>query len=311
MPKISVVIPVYNGEKTIQKTIESVLNQTFKDWELIIIDDGSQDSTVRIIREIEDSRIRLFSYDNAGLASSRNRGIAHAQGEFISFLDADDLWTSDKLEMQFQALEKHPEAAVAYSWTDYIDQSSQFLHSGRHITINGNIYQHLLVNNFLENGSNPLIRKQALNQAGKFDTSLKAGEDWDMWLRLAARYQFVAVPLPQILYRVSTDSMSSQIKNQERECLKVIEKAFKSAPESLQPLKRKTLAELYKYLMWKIFQQQPSPKQGLILMEYLINYSTHEPEWKKEIKFILIMFIKSLITLILPSRFSQKILKKD
>jgi hypothetical protein len=105
--------------------------------------------------------------------------------------------------------------------------------------------------------------------------------------------------------------MSSQIKNQERECLKVIEKAFEQAPESLQSLKRKTLAQLYKYLMWKIFQQQPNPKQCLILMEYLINYSTHEPEWKKEIKFIFIMFIKSLTTLILPSRFSQKILKKD
>ncbi|SKB12237.1 Glycosyl transferase, group 2 family protein [Planktothrix sp. PCC 11201] len=311
MTLISVIIPVYNAELTIKETIESVLNQTFKDWELIIIDDGSQDSTVRIIREIEDSRIRIFSYSNAGLASSRNRGIDHAQGEYITFLDADDLWTPDKLEAQFQALQEHPEAAVAYSWTDYIDQSSQFLHSGRQITINGDVYEHLLVNNFLENGSNPLIRKQALNQVGEFDTSLKAGEDWDMWLRLAADYQFVVVTRPQILYRVSTGSMSSQIKNQERECLKVIEKAFKFAPESLQPLKRKTLAELYKYLMWKIFQQQPSHKQGLILMEYLINYSTHEPEWKKEIKFILIMFIKSLTTLILPSRFSQKILKKD
>ncbi|CAD5933479.1 putative glycosyltransferase RC0461 [Planktothrix tepida] len=311
MVLISVVIPVYNGEKTIQQTINSVLNQTFKDWELIIVDDGSQDSTVKIIREIEDSRIRILSYDNGGLAISRNRGIDQAQGEYITFLDADDLWTPEKLEAQFQALQENPEAAVAYSWTDYIDESSQFLHSGRQITINGNIYQHLLVNNFLENGSNPLIRKQALNQVGGFDSSINSVADWDMWLRLAALYQFVAVPLPQILYRVSTRSMSSQIKNQERECLKVIEKAFEQAPESLHPLKRKTLAELYKYLMWKIFQQQPNPKQGLILMEYLINYSTHEPEWKKEIKFILIMFIKSLITLTLPSRFSQKILKKD
>ncbi|MCF3646977.1 glycosyltransferase family 2 protein [Planktothrix agardhii] len=225
MVLISVVIPVYNGAKTIQQTINSVLNQTFKDWELIIIDDGSQDSTVKIIREIEDSRIRIFSYDNGGLSLSRNRGIHHAQGEYITFLDADDLWTSDKLEAQFQALEEHPEAAVAYSWTDYIDQSSQFLHSGRHITINGNVYQHLLVNNFLENGSNPLIRKQALNQVGGFDSSINSVADWDMWVRLAALYQFVAVPLPQILYRVSTRSMSSQIKNQERECLKVIEKA--------------------------------------------------------------------------------------
>ncbi|OIP68189.1 MAG: glycosyl transferase family A, partial [Oscillatoriales cyanobacterium CG2_30_40_61] len=232
MNLISVIIPVYNGEKTIKETILSVLNQTFENWELIIINDGSTDSTIEIIAQIQNTKIRVFNCENAGLAKSRNRGIDHSQGEYISFLDADDLWTPDKLEAQFQALQENPEAMVAYSWTDYIDQSSQFLHSGRHITINGNIYQHLLVNNFLENGSNPLIRKQALNQVGKFDTSLKAGEDWDMWLRLAVHYQFVAVPLPQILYRVSADSMSSQIKNQEIECLKVIEKAFKSAPES-------------------------------------------------------------------------------
>ncbi len=287
------------------------MKQTWQDFELIVINDGSQDATLEVLSSIQDPRLRILSYSNAGLASSRNRGITEATGEYISFLDADDLWTPDKLEAQFQALEEHPEAAVAYSWTDYIDQSSQFLHSGRHITINGNVYQHLLVNNFLENGSNPLIRKQALNQVGGFDSSINSVADWDMWVRLAALYQFVAVPLPQILYRVSTHSMSSQIKNQERECLKVIEKAFEQAPESLQSLKRKTLAQLYKYLMWKIFQQQPNPKQCLILMEYLINYSTHEPEWKKEIKFIFIMFIKSLTTLILPSRFSQKILKKD
>ncbi len=295
MPKISVVIPVYNGEKTIQKTIESVLNQTFKDWELIIIDDGSQDSTVRIIREIEDSRIRLFSYDNAGLASSRNRGIAHAQGEFISFLDADDLWTSDKLEMQFQALEKHPEAAVAYSWTDYIDQSSQFLHSGRHITINGNIYQHLLVNNFLENGSNPLIRKQALNQVGGFDSSINSVADWDMWLRLAARYQFVAVPLPQILYRVSTDSMSSQIKNQERECLKVIEKAFKSAPESQQNLKCLSLSNLYKYLTFKAIEDSPSRQNAGIAAYCLWQYCKYKPELLLKPKIIISLTIKIIL----------------
>ncbi|SKB12238.1 Glycosyltransferase involved in cell wall biogenesis [Planktothrix sp. PCC 11201] len=295
MPKISVVIPVYNGEKTIQKTIESVLKQTFKDWELIIIDDGSQDSTVKIIREIEDSRIRIFSYSNAGLASSRNRGIDHAQGEYITFLDADDLWTPDKLEAQFQALQEHPEAAVAYSWTDYIDQSSQFLHSGRQITINGDVYEHLLVNNFLENGSNPLIRKQALNQVGEFDTSLKAGEDWDMWLRLAADYQFVVVTRPQILYRVSTGSMSSQIKNQERECLKVIEKAFKFAPESRQNLKYLSLSNLYKYLTFKAIEDSPSRQNAGIAAYCLWQYCKYKPELLLKPKIIISVTIKIIL----------------
>ncbi|HBL15031.1 MAG TPA: glycosyl transferase family A, partial [Cyanobacteria bacterium UBA11162] len=110
-------------EKTIKETIESILNQTFVDFELIVINDGSTDSTVDIVTSIQDSRLQVFSYPNAGLAASRNRGIDRATGKYISFIDADDLWTPDKLERQLKALEENPQAAVAYSWTDCIDES--------------------------------------------------------------------------------------------------------------------------------------------------------------------------------------------
>src|SRR5919199_5480676 len=109
MPLISVVIPAYNSEKTIQETIKSVLKQSFKNLELIVIDDGSKDSTFDIVSSFSDSRLRVFSYLNAGVSASRNRGLAKAAGEFISFLDADDLWTPDKLEAQLKALEANPQ----------------------------------------------------------------------------------------------------------------------------------------------------------------------------------------------------------
>ncbi len=128
---ISVRIPVFNGEKTIKETIDSILNQFFQNIELIIIDDGSKDKTLEIIKNISDSRIKVFSYPNAGLSASRNRGISLAKGELISFIDADDLWTPDKLQAQWQALQENPQAAVAYSWTDYIDESSKFFKLGR------------------------------------------------------------------------------------------------------------------------------------------------------------------------------------
>src|SRR3712207_5841233 len=98
MSLISVIVPAYKGEKTIQKTIESVLNQTFTDFELIVINDGSQDATLDVVSSIQDSRLKLFSYPNAGISTTRNRGIYHAVGEYISFIDADDLWTPDKLK---------------------------------------------------------------------------------------------------------------------------------------------------------------------------------------------------------------------
>src|SRR5919199_2876382 len=236
MPLISVIIPVYNGEKTIRETLESLLNQTFTDFEVLVINDGSQDATLDIVSSIKDPRFKVFSYPNAGPSASRNRGVAMASGEYISFLDADDLWTPDKLEAQLKALQTHPEAALAYSWTDFINESNQFLRRGSYINVTGDVYKHLLLTDFLENGSNPLVRKKALEEVGEFDESLTHGEDWDMWLRLAVHYPFVAVPSPQILYRVYAHSSSFNISKLEAGCLQVINRAFAQAPETLQPL---------------------------------------------------------------------------
>ena len=117
MPTVSVVIPAYNPERTILETVESVLHQTFSDFELIVINDGSTDRTLDLLQTVQDSRLKIFSYSNGGLALARNRGISHAQGAYISFIDADDLWTIDKLELQLEALKQHPDMGVAYSWT--------------------------------------------------------------------------------------------------------------------------------------------------------------------------------------------------
>ncbi|MGA9380619.1 MAG: glycosyltransferase family A protein, partial [Phormidium sp.] len=137
MPLISVIIPAFNSEKTIRETIESVLHQTFSDFELIVINDGSTDAILEIVTSIKDPRIKVFSYPNTGVAASRNRGFSHSCGEFIAFLDADDLWTADKLEAQLKALQENPQAAVAYSWMDNIDESGKFFSSSFHITENG------------------------------------------------------------------------------------------------------------------------------------------------------------------------------
>ncbi|MBV6624293.1 MAG: glycosyltransferase [Rivularia sp. (in: Bacteria)] len=270
-PLISVIIPVYNGEETILSTIESVLQQTFTDLELIVINDASQDSTLSILSQIEDSRLKVFSYENAGVAISRNRGIEQACGQFISFLDADDIWTQDKLEAQLKALQANPQAGVAYSWVNYINEDGSFFRNGNHITINGNAYEKMLMQNVLENGSNPLIRREALSEIGGFNKSLTLVEDWDMWLRLAARYDFVAVPYPQILYRISCSSASTNIVKMEKACLKFIEQAFSNAPASLQYLKKRTIITFYHYLTFKSLESPLSRKNGIIAMRCFWN----------------------------------------
>ena len=308
MPIISVIIPVYNGEKTIKETIESVLNQTFTDFELIIVNDGSQDSTLAVIDNIQDSRKKIFSYPNAGVSESRNRGLEQATGEYIAFLDADDLWTPDKLEAQYKALQENPKAGLAYSWSDWIDESGQFLRSGGHITVNGNAYAKLLLRDFVESGSNPLIRRQALAEVGGFDQSVTPAEDWDMWLRLAARYDFVAVPVPQILYRISPNSASFNIWKMEAGSLRTIERAFAQAPESIQCLKREVLGNRYKYLTFKALEGPPERRRGLAATRFFWQAVTHDLAWLGRTQLMLIILFKIAIATLLPPQQAQTLL---
>ena len=247
MPKISVIIPAYNAEKTIAETIKSTQNQTFKDFDLLVINDGSTDKTVDVVESIKDSRLRLFSFPNSGVSVARNRGIDLATGEYIAFLDADDLWTNDKLERQLLALKTTPEAGIAYSRTYYIDEGGNFLHKCGSVSFEGNVFKHLLISNFLINGSNPLIRQQAIKAVGKFDSFLNYGEDWDYYLRLAALYPFVVVPKYQVLYRKTSFNSSSNVEKMKQACLTVLERTYKDAPSNLQHFRNQSLNVLYLY----------------------------------------------------------------
>ena len=309
MPVISVIIPVYNGEKTIRETIESVLNQTFSELELLVINDGSQDSSLKIVSDIHDHRIKVLSYPNAGVSASRNRGLYHATGELISFIDADDLWLPNKLEDQFKALQENPKAAVAYSWTDWIGESNQLLGRGSYLPEQGDVFAKLLLNDFVASGSNCLIRRQALIEVGSFDESLAHGEDWDLWLRLAARYEFALVPAPQILYRISPNSVSFDVWKMEAGSLKVIEKAFAIAPESLQPLKKQSLGNRYKYLTFKALEGTPEGKKGLVAARFLLYAIRYDPVLLRT-RVIWKVLLKIVTVALLPSQQAQVVLTR-
>ncbi len=309
MPLISVIIPAYNAEKTIRETIESVLNQTFQDFEIIVINDGSQDATLEIISSIKDPRLKVFSYPNAKQAASRNKGFAHSIGEFIAFLDADDLWTANKLEAQLKALQDNPQAAVVYSWSHCIDESGQFLREASHSTTNGDVYAKLLLCDFLDNGSNPLIRRQALIEVGGFDESLPPAEDWDMWLRLAARYHFVALPYPQILYRQSANSQSANLLRMASACVRVIEHNFNQAPASLQHLKMHSFANLYKYLIFRCFEQFPTRSRALVAAKFLWGAVSNDPSLLQRRVTWKVLVTIALVVLFSP-QFAQRVIRK-
>lgn len=291
--KISVIIPVYNGEKTIKFTIESVLNQSYTNLEIIVVDDGSIDSTLKLVESIHDSRIQVFSYQNSGACVARNRGLSKVLGKYVAFLDADDLWTFDKLESQWKVLQENLQASVAYSWTDYINSEGKVIRPGRHVTVNGDIYSKLAVYNFLENGSNPLISHDALKRTGGFDESLTAAQDWDMWLRLAAEYEFVCVEQVQILYRVSTNSISSNLQRQEAVSLKVIESAFNHPKmQGLHHIKQASLAHLYKYLTFKSLDLPLKLQRKRLSTRFLWNCIKYDYSILQQRRIIFIALIK-------------------
>ncbi|MDR9895186.1 glycosyltransferase [Aetokthonos hydrillicola Thurmond2011] len=296
MPLVSVVIPAFNAEKTIRQTIESAVNQTLTDIEIIVINDGSTDSTAKVIEIVTDSRLQVFSYPNEGVAVSRNRGISKAVGEFISFLDADDLWTPNKLESQVNALREHPEATVAYSWVNFIDTDGDFLYPGYRFTLTGDVYSKLFVQNFLDNGSNILVRTEALQTVGGFEQSVSPAEDWDIALRLAARYQFVVVPEAQILYRLSANTLSSNLYRQETVTLKVIERALDNNEKgkSVQHLKKYSLGKIYKYLSVKAVQAPVEKQKSWVNARFLWCSVRNDPSILKERKFMIIMVFKAM-----------------
>ncbi|MBN3878585.1 MULTISPECIES: glycosyltransferase family 2 protein [unclassified Nostoc] len=312
MPKISVIIPAYNAERTIAETIQSVQKQSFLDFELIVINDGSKDRTVEIVQSIKDERLQIFSYENGGLPVARNRGISHATGEFIAFLDADDLWTADKLERQLMALEQNPEAGVAYSWTCFMDVDEQgkplsFLPSPRY-AFAGNVYEKLLVSDFIHNGSNTLIRRQTLESTGGFDPACPGCADWDYWLRLSTRWYFVVIPKHQILYRRTPGAMSSNIEKMKEDALIAMKKAYQAAPPELQYLKKYTIVNFHIYFAGLYLQHRSHSSGVRQAQQHIWSAIRLNPKVLLD-KTTQKLVIKLLLKLILPTKVANYLLQ--
>jgi glycosyltransferase involved in cell wall biosynthesis len=211
MPEVAVIIPAYNQAAYICSTIETVQKQTFSDWELFIIDDGSTDNTTEAVREfLADKRIHYTKQQNKERAVARNEGIQQSSAPYIAFLDADDLWHPEKLAKQLGAMAAHRDAGLCYTLADPIDRDGKPLQkSGRSHTCSGNIFDPLLLSNFITNSS-VLVRRATLMDVGLFDSQLPAfgSEDWDLWLRMARRTAVCLVNEELTFYRVHAENTS-------------------------------------------------------------------------------------------------------
>ena len=254
---------------------------------------------LRYSAEFGDPRLRVQARTRAGCSASRNYGLSLARGELIAFLDADDLWLPDKLQLQVAALDEHPEAALAYVWTDYIDHSNRFMHPGQHTSSAGWVFEQLLTCNFIETGSNPVVRCAAIAECGGFDESLTAAEDWDLWLRLARRYQIVAVSRTLVLYRVLPGSMSSDVLRQERTCLEVMNRMFREAGVPSR-VRRRSLATLYNYLTYRALIPPFDRKASRVALRFWCAAVRNQPSLLMRSSSAMVTVAKILVALLLP-----------
>jgi glycosyltransferase involved in cell wall biosynthesis len=220
---IDVVIPVYNGESYIAYSIQSVLDQTLKPNRLIIVNDGSEDDTCNVIKKITDQYegpilITLINQENCGLSAARNAGIIASNSKYISFLDADDVWISNKLELQISIFESSKEIDLGLVYCQYLLIGDR----GRLINgyvakpdhrVRGHVYNRLLLGNYIiSSGSGVLIKKECFDLVGLFDVKLKAAEDWDMWLRISERYKVDFVPnVDLVQIRIHNNNMQKNL----------------------------------------------------------------------------------------------------
>jgi len=229
-PKVSVVIPTYNCGRYLPETLDSVLTQTFQDYEIIVVNDGSTDNTEHVIKPFASS-IKYLSGPNKGASAARNSGIKIARGELVAFLDADDLWDPEKLSAQVTFMDSHPEIGISYTNCSFFDglspattgfeeRDSALLRYGRKKIANSDyiLTSTALLEEFLTIQAFPkpstlMVRRQCFEKVGCFDETLYICEDTQMCLRLAKYFRFGYVDRPLVRRRVRTDTLSSAADN--------------------------------------------------------------------------------------------------
>lgn len=243
--KATVIIPVYNGAAYVANAIESALAQTERDIEVIVVDDGSTDGTVAAVRRFTDPRLRLIRQANAGPSAARNRGAAAARGEWVGFLDADDSWRAGKVAAHLARAAEMPEAALTYSSVLVRDPAGsliEVLHADRE----GWVLEPLLFGNFVwGGGSSAMVRRDVFDRVGGFDPKIKYGEDWELWLRIAALYPFGAVAEPLTCRLERPDSYGTHTAAMRDACLAFLNAAFDSYASAYQVIRAKAIAEVY------------------------------------------------------------------
>jgi glycosyltransferase involved in cell wall biosynthesis len=319
MELVSIIIPVYKAEKYIAATIQSVLDQTYKNFELIVVDDGTPDRSIEICQQFTDPRIKIIRQENRGVAAARNHGIRTAQGEYIAFLDADDLWAPTKIAQHVNHLEHSRSIGISYSYSTLIDAAGTPLGLYQLPQTHNITPVNFLLRDPIGSGSNLVARREVL-EAIKFqvkiadvieqcyfdeDRQLNPSEDTECWLRMSIEsgLKFEGIPEVLIQYRLHSGSFSHQFEKKTASWEKLLEKARIYAPELMA--QRESAARAYQFMA--IARRAVNQGAGLVALK--LSYRALVSYWRilleEPLRTLLTLSAACLLTLLPQALYRQ------
>lgn len=283
-PLFSVVIPTYNRATKVVHAVKSVLAQTFTDYELWVVDDGSTDNTLTVLEAFRE-RLNYLRKSNGGAASARNAGIACAQGDYIAFLDSDDSWYPNKLQRVAQAIRARPQVGLFYSQIDVVNEAGVKLWTYKSRQVGDNGYIELLAADFVA-ASSAVVKRACFAEVGVFDESLGGCEDWDMWIRIARLYPIQLVAEPLVVHeRKLEGAYSSDYRRWIKAIDEVVDKAF-AADLELDPMVQQDIPPVVAYTKAKICLSFGDEQAALI--QFKRSLELNPGNWKAMLYFQLL-----------------------
>jgi glycosyltransferase involved in cell wall biosynthesis len=267
MATVDVIIPAFNAAKYLPAALESVGSQTFEDWQIVLVDDGSTDNTAEVVAPFIDRfgpKLRYIRQENHGLPAARNAAIRASTSEFLALLDADDVWLPCRLAESIMALAARPGAGIAYGLITYIDPDGRSLRTfaGNITHAQGRIAPYIYMRAVELPCPTITIRRRCIDEIGLFDETMRSTEDRDLWLRIALRYDVAFIPKALAYYRTSPGSMSSNSQRMLEAQLQFIRKHYGSKGCGLLP-RQISWARAYKQRA-DALKAQGQPRAALI-----------------------------------------------
>lgn len=318
MKKVSVIVPIYAAEKYIADAVQSVLNQSYQDFEILLVDDGTPDASLKICEQFTDPRIKIIRQSNRGASAARNNGIRHAQGEYIAFLDADDTWVPEKLEKHINHLESSPDVGVSFSYCTFVDEAGKSLG-----LYNATEYKvitpgAILCRNPIANPSCLVTRREVLEEIKfqqeyngtiedcYFDESLRQSEDAECWLRICIKTNWNFAVIPELLatYRLHSVGNSANLLNTLESWEQLTEKVRLYAPEVIAEWENPAMAYTLRYLARKAVTMSDGS------MAIKLSHKAIATHWQillEEPRRTLVTLAAAYLLYLLPQRFYSQI----